>query len=44
MRSINTTTEDHDEVPSQPVDDEYPSGLRLYIVFLALALSVLIIG
>lgn len=40
----STMEGDPDEVPHQSVNDEYPSGLRLYIVFLALALSVLVVG
>ncbi|MCJ1261325.1 hypothetical protein MMC22_001189 [Lobaria immixta] len=44
LNASNLTIADHDEIPLQPKDDEYPSGFRLYIVFLALALSVLIVG
>lgn len=44
LNASNLTIADHDEIPLHPTDDEYPSGFRLYIVFLALALSVLIVG
>lgn len=42
--ALSTIEGDPGETPHQAVDDEYPSGLRLYIVFLALALSVLVVG
>ena len=44
LRCITTTVDNHDELPSRPSEEKHSTGLRLYIIFLALALSVLIVG